>query len=42
MCAIGYINIFRMIIEQGQEQMDEEGCGPLYAALRWPSVGHIE
>jgi hypothetical protein len=35
MCALGFL-VMRYVMEQGQEAMDEEGCGPLYAALRWP------
>lgn len=36
MCAIGWF-IMRMVVQQGQERIDEEGCGAIYAALRWPS-----
>jgi hypothetical protein len=36
LCALGWL-VVRAVIEQGQERMDEEGCGAVYAALRWPS-----
>ena len=36
LCALGWL-VIRMVVEQGQERMDEEGCGAVYAALRWPS-----
>lgn len=34
MCGLGYA-VMRIVVAQGQERMDEEGCGAIYAAMRF-------
>lgn len=38
LCAAGFV-VIRMIMVQGQEIIDEEGCGPVFAGMRWPQSG---
>lgn len=38
LCAAGFI-VIRMIMAQGREIIDEEGCGLVFAGMRWPASG---